>query len=183
MNCFDFGDKNKETLVNTVCWGWVISQWIHQVIYMYSVVEMKLTRVTNKSWYICTGMWLRTQLANFSQFRSNFCHLCRLWDLFISSKNVSLHGVGVFAIWEQPSKCYDCQKFLRILANFASGQSHPCMYNLSNIVLYDWGLFDFLFTETSSAASTEEARRIWCDTRREEVTPRQEVRSISIYRL
>ncbi len=35
-------------------------------------------------------------------------------------------GVGVFTIQEQPYKCYNCKRFLCILANFASGQSHPC---------------------------------------------------------
>ncbi len=35
-------------------------------------------------------------------------------------------GVGVFTIQEQPCKCYNCIRFRRILANFTSGQSHPC---------------------------------------------------------
>ncbi len=34
-------------------------------------------------------------------------------------------GVEVFPIQEQPFKCHNCRRFLRILANFALGQSHP----------------------------------------------------------
>ncbi len=34
-------------------------------------------------------------------------------------------GVGVFTIQEQPCKCHNCRRFLRILASFASCQSHP----------------------------------------------------------
>ncbi len=34
--------------------------------------------------------------------------------------------VVVFTIQEPSCKCYNCRRFLRILANFASGQSHPC---------------------------------------------------------
>ncbi len=36
-------------------------------------------------------------------------------------------GVGVFTIQKQPCKCYNCKRFLRILANFAPAQSHPCI--------------------------------------------------------
>ncbi len=34
-------------------------------------------------------------------------------------------GVGVFTIQEQSCNCCNCRRFLRILANFTSGQSHP----------------------------------------------------------
>ncbi len=34
-------------------------------------------------------------------------------------------GVWVFTIQKQPCKCHNCRRFLRILANFTSGQSHP----------------------------------------------------------
>ena len=34
-------------------------------------------------------------------------------------------GVEVFSIQEQPCKCHNCRIFPCILANFASGQSHP----------------------------------------------------------
>ncbi len=36
-------------------------------------------------------------------------------------------GVGVFTVQEQLCKCYNCRRFLGILANFASRQSHPCL--------------------------------------------------------
>ncbi len=36
-------------------------------------------------------------------------------------------GVGVFAALDQSFKCYDHKIFPHILANFASGQSHPCV--------------------------------------------------------
>ena len=34
-------------------------------------------------------------------------------------------GVGVFTVQEQPCKWHNCRRFLRVLADFASGQSHP----------------------------------------------------------
>ena len=54
-------------------------------------------------------------------------------------------GVGVFTIQEQPCKRHNGGRFLRILANFASGQSYPCvMFNPSvldaePIVKPTWG--------------------------------------------
>ncbi len=41
-------------------------------------------------------------------------------------------GVGVFTIQEQPCKCLNCRRFLRILTNFASGQFHPCVIDYYN---------------------------------------------------
>ncbi len=36
-------------------------------------------------------------------------------------------GMEVFTALEQSYKCYDSKSFLRILANFASGQSIPAL--------------------------------------------------------
>ncbi len=77
--------------------------------------------------YYSAGMWLCSQLANFSQFWYKFCHL---WDQCKSSEKMipcmGLWGIGVFAIQEQLHKCYSCRRFLHILTNFMSCQSHPC---------------------------------------------------------
>ena len=73
-------------------------------------------------WAHLSGLWLCSQLANFSQLWSKICHL---WDQCKSSeKMLPCKGVGVFTIQEQLCKCHNCRRFLRILANFASGQSH-----------------------------------------------------------
>ncbi len=50
-------------------------------------------------------------------------------------------GVGVFTVLEQSYKCYDCGGFMHILANFVSGQSHPCHHrgrrvNLCLLAIY-----------------------------------------------
>ena len=72
-----------------------------------------------------TGMWLCSQLANFSQFWSKSCHI---WDQCKSSeKMLPCMRLGVFTIQELPCKCHNCRRFLRVLANFASGQSHLWM--------------------------------------------------------
>ena len=88
-----------------------------------------LTEVWQCPWTVgcysfISGMWLSSQLANFSQFLSKFCHLgdqCKS-----SEKMFPFMGVRVFTALGQPFKCYDYKSFLRIIANFVSGQSRLC---------------------------------------------------------
>ncbi len=68
-----------------------------------------------------SGMWLDSQLANFSQFWSRFC---QLWDQCKSSEKMfPCMVMEVIAAQEQCFNCYNSKTFLPILANFAS--RHP----------------------------------------------------------
>ncbi len=58
------------------------------------------------------------------EFWSQFCHI---WDQCKSSEKMfPCMRMWVFVTQEQPFKCYDYKMFRPILANFVSGQSHPC---------------------------------------------------------
>ncbi len=132
-------------------WCYCSAKWL-TLANVYLIEQCKSSRENvslHGGWGLSYSGTTKLMLYHCKTFLCNVAHLAsdqsHPWTVKLNSpldcvKIFTCMGVGVFAIQEQPSKCYDCKTFLCILANFTLDQFHPLSVKL-RLSKQIWHLF------------------------------------------